>query len=193
MIWRELLFRSIEKREFRFRQKDLAQKFGFSTSTIFQALEVPRKMGSVRVTGRFFEVNDPEKILYHWASQRRLYSELQLDLKIDLPVFEIEGLAPPSSVFSAYSAARFILGEPPADYSKVYIYHKDPEEIKRRFSEGKTTKEGNLYVLKPDPFLKTYGQVATIAQTFVDLWNLSDWYAKDFSKAIKEKIDELLS
>ena len=64
-------------------------------------------------------------------------------------------------------------------------------KIKERFSlvEGYP----NLFVLEADPFLSNYGSVTTLAQTFVDLWNLSDWYAKEFIKALKEKIDELLS
>jgi hypothetical protein len=44
--------------------------------------------------------------------------------------------------------------------------------------------------LKADEFLKNYGQTTTLAQTFVDLWNLSEWYAKDFLNAIKGKIFE---
>ena len=32
----------------------------------------------------------------------------------------------------------------------------------------------------------------TVAQIFVDLWNLKEWYAKDFLKAMEKKINGLL-
>jgi len=50
-------------------------------------------------------------------------------------------------------------------------------------------KTANLFILKPDPYLKNYQRIPT-AQIFVDLWNLSDWYAKDFSDALLLKIKE---
>ena len=202
IIWREMLFRAIEKQTRRFTQKELAAKFGFSTSTVFQALKPARRSGAVRVGGRFFTLEDPEKLLYHWASARNFAREIIFSGRVAAPVFEIEGNLPPEAVFAGYSAARFILGEPPADYDKVYCY-LSPEEgnlakLKERFSFAKGP--ANLFVLTADPFLQSYGQPrlnrgqkTSLAQTFVDLWNLTDWYGRDFSRAIKEKIDGLLS
>jgi len=43
-------------------------------------------------------------------------------------------------------------------------------------------------VLAGDESLRKFGAVTPDIQTFVDLWNLSDWYAKDFLKALKDKI-----
>lgn len=191
IIWRELLYEAIEKRNRRFTQKELAEKFGFSTSTVFQALKAPRKMGAVRVTGRFFILEDPEKLLYHWASMRDLKKDFLFFGKVELPIFEIEGRMPPEVVFGGYTAARFILGEAPADYSKVYVYSQNGQEIKERFKLGKG--QANLFVLKADPFLKNYGESTCLAQTFVDLWSLDDWYAKEFVNSLKRKIDGFLS
>lgn len=196
IIWRELLFQTIEKGNRRFVQKDLAQKFGFSVSTVFQALKVPRKMGAVRVTGRFFVLEDPEKLLYHWANKRSLKQDIIFSGKVDLPVLEIEGQMPPDVIFGGYSAARQTLVEPPADYSKVYVY--TPEErqkgtlakIKERFEIKKGIP--NLFVLKADKWLGDYGEKTTLAQAFVDLWNLDDWFAKEYTKALKERFDELV-
>ena len=190
IIWRELLFQAIEKKTRQFTQKELAEKFGFSTSTIFQALKTPRKMGAVRVTGRFFVLEDPEKLLYHWASARDLKKDILFAGKVDLPILEIEGRMPPGVIFGGFSAARLILKEPPADYDKVYVYTLDPEKIKERFKLEKGKE--NLFVLKADPFLGNYGQITPLCQTFVDLWNLPEWYAKEFVQALREKIDELL-
>ena len=191
MIWRELLFQALEKKKRQFVQKDLAQQFGFSISTIFQALKAPRKMGAVRVTGRFFVLEDPEKLLYHWASMRKLDQDIFFKTQVNLPVFEIEGRMPPEVVFGCFTAARQILNQPPADYDKVYVYINSLKEIKKRFSFQKG--RANLIVLKADKFLLKYGKITPLSQTFVDLWNLPEWYAKEFCQKLKEKIDELLS
>ena len=190
IIWREMLFQALEKGSRNFTQKDLAAKFGFSVSTVFQALKVPRKMGAVRVGGRQFVLTDPEKLLYLWASVRNPESDLVLKGRVNLSALETEGLMPPESVFGAFGAARKILGEAPADYAKVYVYTDGISDIKKRFELG--AGPANLFVLKPDKYLAGYGEITTLAQTFVDLWNLDDWYAKDFTKAMKEKIDGLL-
>lgn len=191
IIWRELLNSVLENKVRRFEQKALSQKFGFSTSTVFQALKVPRQMGVVRVTGRYFVLEDPEKLLYHWASTRNIESDILASLKVSEPILEIEAKMPPEVIFGAYSAARMTLTTPPADYDKIYIYSNDIEKIKERFEIKKGN--ANLFVLKSDEFLSNYGQATTLAQTFVDLWNLKDWYAKEYVKAIKEKIDAILS
>lgn len=197
IIWRQLLYQAIEKGNRHFVQKDLAEEFGFSVSTVFQALKIPRKMGAVRVTGRYFTLEDAEKLLYQWANQRNFKKDIIFSARVELPVLEIEGNLPPGVVFAAYTAARHILSEPPADYDKVYIYAKETgkekllTEIKERFLVKKEMP--NLFILKADNWIDDYGETTSLAQTFVDLWNLTDWYAKEFSQAIKEKIDELLS
>lgn len=191
IIWRELLFQAIENKLRQFQQKKLAEQLGVSTSTIFQALKAPRAMGAVRVTGRFFILEDPEKLLYHWASVRNLKKEILFAGSVRLPVLEIEGLMPPDIIFACYSAARYILKEVPADYDTVYVYSETADSLRERFSFTKG--RANMVILKQDPLLGSYGQRTTLAQTFVDLWNLSDWQAKEFTKALKEEIDGLLS
>lgn len=190
IIWREILFQTLEKKNRRFTQKELSQKFNFSLSTIFQALKIPRKMGAVRVTGRFFVLEDPEKLLYHWASVRNPQKDLVYQTRVDLPIFEIEGQMPPEVIFACYSAFRFSFQTIPADYDKVYVYVKNPRVITQRFPQR--AGQPNLFVLAADQFLPDYGPTTSLAQTFVDLWNLSDWYAKEFIAALKEKIDGLL-
>src|SRR3990167_10358277 len=139
IIWRELLYQALENKKRTFTQKEIAAKFGFSTSTVFQALKIPRKMGAVRVTGRFFILEDIEKLLYHWASVRSLEKDIMFSTHIDLPILEIEAKMPPSVIFGGFSAAREILGGvAPADYDTVYVYAKSPAEVKKRFEVGKS-------------------------------------------------------
>lgn len=41
--------------------------------------------------------------------------------------------------------------------------------------------------------MENYGFKTTLVQTFVDIWNLKDWYSKDFTASLEGKINELLS
>ncbi|MEK7188293.1 MAG: hypothetical protein AAB685_00385, partial [Patescibacteria group bacterium] len=122
IIWRELLFEAIEKKNRNFIQKDIAEKFGFSTSTVFQALKAPRKMGAVAVNARNFRLEDPEKLLYHWASVRDIAKDVIFKGRVDSSIFEIEGAMHPEIVFGGFTAARNILEVSPADYGKVLVY-----------------------------------------------------------------------
>jgi hypothetical protein len=191
IIWREILYRAIEKKQNRFTQKDLAKKFGFSLSTVFNALKIPRESKAIRVTGRYFEVTNPEKFLYLWATFRNLEKDIVYQTHFEEPIKEIESQVPSSTIFGAYSAFIRKFKEAPADYDKIYLYAGDSDEIKKRFPEKKGYQ--NLIVLKADPFLKNYGSCTPVAQLFVDLFNLPEWYATDFLKSLKEKLSGILA
>lgn len=185
-IWRHLLYYSLEQGQSRFQQQALAGLFGLSSSTVNLALHPLRDLGAVRIGGRGFEVVDPEKILYHWANHHRLLPSLHL--RVNLPVLEIEGRLPPDSIPTAYTAVRERFGEPPADYDKVYCYLPSPDSAAVRFQSEIVPGPPNLFVLQSDPFLKSL----SLSHLFVDLWQLSDWYAKDFVNLVKNRIDGLL-
>lgn len=187
IIWREILFQVIENKKTEFTQKELAQKYGFSLSTVFNALKFPRNANAVEGK-RGFRVRDLEKFLYLWATFRKLKKDIIYQTSVTKGVFEIEGEMPPDIIFGAYSAFLRKYKEAPADYDKVYVYclENEIEEIKKRFPPQKGYQ--NLIVLKADPWLKNFGLITPDCQTFVDLWNLPEWYAKDFLNALKEKI-----
>jgi hypothetical protein len=148
-------------------------------------------MGAVRVTGRNFVLEDPEKLLYHWASVRNLSPQTIYKAVVLQDANQIEARMPPSVIFGGFTAAKESLKTPPADYDRVFVYTHDLAEIKKRFPLQRGRE--NLFVLKADRFLAEYGQITSLAQTFVDLWNLPEWNAKEYAQAIKEKIDGLLS
>lgn len=181
MIWREMLERGIKDPIFE--QKMLAKQFGFSTSTVFAAIKPLREIGAVTVTGRNFRITSFEKILLFWATHRNLANDTIYKTRVDLPVLEIEGLVDNQTIYGAYSAGRILLGGAPAEYDKVYVYADSKENLEKRFP----TKSGqaNFFVLKKDSFLS--GKTTSVSQTFVDLWNLPDWFAADFLSALKEK------
>ncbi len=188
IVWREILYQTIEKKKMEFTQKGLAQQFGFSLSTIFNALKLPRQTGAVRVSGRNFEVQDAEKFLFLWATHRNLERETIYKTNISLSPKEAEGVVPSSAIFACYSAYRKKYNEEPADYDKVFVYSdsRGLTEIKKRFFFQKGYI--NFVVLKSDPYLRKFGQITPDVQTFVDLWNLNDWYAKEFLNALKDKM-----
>lgn len=188
IIWREILYQATEKKQIKFQQKELARKFGFSLSTIFNALKAPRGVGAIEVTGRDFRMRDAEKFLYLWATNRNVGKDIIYKTHTNKSVREMEGEALPKIIFGAYSAYTKKYRDAPADYDKVYFYadEKDLPEVIKRFPKSKGYE--NLIIIKKDSFLKDYGDITPDVQTFADLWNLSDWYAREFLKALKNKL-----
>lgn len=186
IIWREILYQTLEKKQYRFTQKALAQKFKFSLSTVFNALKIPRASGAVKVSGRFFNVINKQKFLSIWGTHRNLVRDIIYQTRVDLPIKKIESELPADVMPTAYTAYCLKFKDAPADYDKVYIYAKDLSQIQKRFPLQKG--RANLIVLKVDNFLENYGNLPPLAQIYVDLWNLSDWFAQDFIKVLKEKI-----
>lgn len=193
MIWREVLFSRLEKGTIEFTQKKLAEELSFSTSTVSLALTPLRQSGAVKVTGRNFRLVDPKKILYHWASQRNLKKEIIYETRVELPVRETENSLPPQAIYAAYSAYTRRFNEAPADYDIVYFYlpKRSLSEVTKRFPKKKGVP--NLVTLAADIHLSKYGLLTTFSQTFVDLWNLPQWFARDFYLSLEEKIDALLA
>ena len=192
-IWHYILFSALQG-DYKHTQTDLAKRFSYSLSTVNHALNVPTSIGAIRKTSRFFVLNDFTKLLYCWASVRNFEKDIIYTSFYDGTVTEIEGLVNPEAIYACYSAGRNILKESPADYSKVYFYI--PEEfldnVKNRFPE-KSKKGSNIFVLKMPKSMLAYGNITTLPQTFVDIWNLRDWYSKDFVKSLEEKINGILS
>lgn len=191
-VWCQLLFDILEKRKIRFQQQELAKKLDLSLSTVNLSLKNLRQMGAVKIGGKGGEVVDYEKILMHWANQRRLSQDIVFRQKLAGSVEETEGLLPPGSILAAYSAVGHWFSEAPADYNTVYVYHLNPNEVRKRF-EGYKRGEIELICLKLPPNIPLRPETTTLAHAFVDLWSLTDWMAKDFIRRIREEIDGLLS
>jgi hypothetical protein len=188
ILWREILYQAIENKKIEWTQKELANQFGFSLSTVFNALKIPRQTGAIKVAARNFTVIDKEKFLYLWATQRNMGKEIIYQTNVSNNPREIEGSMPEGIIFACYSAYTKKYQDAPADYDKVYVYAGPVQltEIKKRFPFQKGYP--NLIILKSDPYLETFGSITPDAQTFVDLWNLKDWYAKEFLNGLKQKI-----
>ncbi len=165
-VYREILFQAMENKNRKLTQAGLSKSLGLSLSTVNHALKPLRKMGAVRIKQRSLEVVNPRKILLYWASTRNIEKDIIYSTRVQKHAEEIEKAMPWEVVFGAYSAYKFMFNSMPADYSEVYIYSADIEEIKKRFPENKNPP--NLFVLKKE-FEKM-----TIAHLSVDLWNLKE-------------------
>ncbi|KKU92049.1 MAG: hypothetical protein UY21_C0006G0016 [Microgenomates group bacterium GW2011_GWA1_48_10] len=183
LIWREILENG--QKDPVFEQKELASRLGLSTSTVFAALEPLRAIGAVTVGGRGFRLTNFSKVLFFWATHRNLAKDIVYKTRVDLPMVEIEGLVDNETIYGAYSAGRRLLGQAPADYDKVYLYASKTDNLIRRFPRAGGA--ANVFVLQADPGLPAFGKMTPVSQTFVDLWNLPDWFAQDFLEALKEK------
>lgn len=187
-VFEEVLYQVLEKNNNQLTQSYLAKELGISLSTVNLALKHLRKMNAVDVKLRSFSVIDPKKILFYWASIRDIEKDIIYKTRVELLIRKIEANMPHDIVFGAYSAYKFRFKDVPADYSEVYVYCE--RDIEERFPHSKN--EPNLFVLKKDENIKRYGETTTIARTFVDLWNITTWYAKDFLKALEVRIDGIL-
>jgi len=187
-VYREILYNAIEKKNRRLTQLELARTLKISLSTVNHAIKHLKKMQAVETRTRSFVVLDPKKVLYYWASIRDLDKDIIFQTRVEKPILQIEKEMPDSIVYGAYTAYKFIFNDVPADYSEVYIYGQ--EDIKDRFP--KSDNNPNLFVLKKDSSIQKYGKATTIAQTFVDLWNIKTWYANEFLKIMEERIDAIL-
>ncbi|HII30381.1 hypothetical protein COT48_03570 [Candidatus Woesearchaeota archaeon CG08_land_8_20_14_0_20_47_9] len=185
-VYREILFQAMEKGNRGMTQAGLAKALEMSLSMVNLALKPLRRMNSVRIKQRGFDIIDRRKILYYWASIRDVERDIIYRTRVDKPVRNIESEMPADVIYAAYSAYKFRFNGVPADYSEVYVYSDNVEELKKRFQEnGKTP---NLFILKKDRNLKEM----TIALIFVDLWNLKEWYAKAFLNAMEARLDGVL-
>ena len=184
-MYRAILYSFMEKRKKALTQADLAKELKISLSTVNHALKPLRSMGSIRIKQRNFEVVNARKVLFYWASMRRLEKDIVYRTRVSRHVIDIEKGMPGDVVFGAYSAYKFMFKSVPADYSEVYVYSNDIEEIKKRFPKNENVP--NLFVLKRD------FDTMTLAHLFVDMWNIKEWYAMEFLKELEEKIDGLLA
>jgi len=186
-VYREMLYQSMEKNNQVLKQSELSKKLGLSLSTVNLAVKKLERMSAVRIGKMNLKVIDPKKILYLWASMRNLEKDIIYQTRAEMPVREIEKNLP-DATYAAYTAYKLRFKDTPADYSEVYVYadEQELEEIRKRFPQSQ--KSPNLYILKKDQNMKLYHKTGTIAQIFADLWNIKEWYAREFLKALEEKI-----
>lgn len=164
-------------------QSEISEKLGVSLSTVNRTVKKLEGMGAVDVRTRSLEVLDREKILMYLASLRNPRKDVVYETRVEGGVEKIEKNMPGGTEFTAYSSYKFKYGDVPADYSEVYVYAEEEavEETRERFPK----KEGpsNLFVLRKEVEV-------TPSLIFADLWNLREWYSKEFVGDLRDRILE---
>lgn len=168
-------------------QKGIAEKLGISLSTVHHALEPLERMGAIEKRKFGLRLIDQEKALSYWASARNLEKDIIYQTRAEMPITQIEKQMPSGVTFTAFTAFKLRFKDVPADYSELYVYANEEElvELKKRFPK----REGpaNLIVLSKPKKLNTE-KIVPNELLFVDLWNLKEWYAKEFLNALKQKM-----
>ncbi|MFH1588017.1 MAG: hypothetical protein ABIA76_01610 [Candidatus Diapherotrites archaeon] len=172
-----------------FTQKQVSTELSISLSTVNNALKPLQKMHAIEIRSRSFSVRDFRKLLAYWATIRNFENEIIYSTFFPEKPDKIEGLMPSNVFFSAFSAVKFSV-EAPADYSEIYVYSSDLPELKKRFPLRNGPK--NVFVLQSNALIERISKnnCVPLPLAFVDLWNLSQWYAKEFlEKAEKRLLD----
>jgi len=164
-------------------QAAISKRLDVSLSTVNRTVKKMEKMGAVNVGTRSLQVLDREKVLMYLASLRDLNQDTVYETRVDGTVEEIETSMPGEVEFTAYTAYKFNYGEVPADYSEVYVYGDEEgvKEIRDRFPPQQGP--ANLIVLRKETEV-------TPALIFADLWNLPEWYSKEFVGDLRDRILE---
>lgn len=62
-IWHHILWSVLEKRIFKFTQKEITEYFGYSSSTVNLAVKQLALVGAIDIKGKFFIVRDAKNSL----------------------------------------------------------------------------------------------------------------------------------
>ncbi|MCD6216013.1 MAG: hypothetical protein J7J92_02990 [Candidatus Aenigmarchaeota archaeon] len=189
-VYREILYQLLKNKRKFFSQKSLANVCKTSIGNVNQAIKPFERMNAIEKKNLGFRIIDAKKILFYWASIRNLEKDILYKTFINKRVEVIEKELPPC-LFTAYSGYKSLFKIIPSDYSEVFAYvdEKNLKIVEERFPQkmGKA----NLIILKMDEHLKKFDKI-TLAQLFVDLWNINTWYAKEFLNKLEVKINGIL-
>ncbi len=164
-------------------QAEISREQDMSLSTVNRAVKKLEKMGAVEIYSRSLKTRDKEKILMYMSSIRNTEKDIVYRTRVNEKVREIEMSMPGGVEFTAYTAYKLRYEDVPADYSEVYVYADEQgiDEIKKRFPKNKGPP--NLFVLKKEIKVND-------ALIFADMWNLKEWYAKEFTREMYDRILE---
>ena len=202
MIYRCFAEGALEDRKKHFTLRGIARELGLSPNTVSLATKPLVKVGAVTKYNWYFMVTNFEKLLVFWSVTRNIDRDIIYKAYSGLGLAEIEKRMPAEVAYTCYSGYVAMFGNDVSDYDKVYVYATESglDEIRRRFPETELRgKPGysNILVFKADPVMKTMIEehslrkaAAPLTQIYVDLWNNKDWFAYEFLKKLKRRIDD---
>ena len=203
VIYRFIAQATLQNKKTKFVMRDIARTLKISPNTVSLTVKSLVNIGAVTQYGNYFSISDFNKLIDFWAVKRDISKDIIYQTYADIEESEIEKMMPSEVAFTCYSAYVLLFGNDASDYSGVYVYASDKglKEIKMRFPEKKLSERSkyfNITVLKPDQLLSnmidngaTIKSSVSVPQLYVDLWNTKDWYAYEFLKKLKIKIDDM--
>ena len=149
----------------------------------------------MRVKQRSLDVIALDRLLLYWATAQKLKKRHCIPDKGKCTCKGDREEHANGIAFTGYTGYRLVFNDALADYSEVYLYATEEslKEIKRRFEPN--DRIPNVIVLKCDSDLETAikrhrlkASSVCPAQLFADLWNINQWYAKDFVDALSKRL-----
>ncbi len=200
-VYRYVLEAALSNKEMMLTENGIAKVLGISPNTVSIAVRNLETIGAVSIYKRHFELINFDKALYYMCAGRRISADIVYSTYFRENIAEIEKAMPDEIAYTAYTAYANLFGNDASDYSEVYVYatEKSTEEIRHRFPKGRLSQASdyaNIIVLKPDRILanmmeggKLEKASAPVIQVYADLWNIKTWYAQEFEKKLKARID----
>ncbi len=187
-VLREILYRVYEQNELFMSQKSLAQACELSMDTVNRVVTKLNQFHTIKKKPLGFRVVNPEKVLTYWACTRNLAGDISYSTYSPNSVSKIEDGMPRGAVFTAFSGYRRRFRGTPTHYEEIFVY-ANPDEVRRRFPESPAERK-NVFVLSPDPHLAQTNKngAATLAQIYVDLWQLGGDPADRFLLELETKL-----
>ncbi|MBN1377286.1 winged helix-turn-helix domain-containing protein [Candidatus Woesearchaeota archaeon] len=180
------LIEKYRKKQRSFTQLQLSsdKELNISIGMVNKIINKLEKIGIIRLKQRSFEIIDIAKLINYLCVKRELNKDIFESFYVDLPVKKIENSMPNNITYTAYSAYRLSFDESPADYSEIYVYSS--ESLKKRFSKHiKNINKNNVFVLKKNFEME---KIAPVSLIYADLWNLKEWYAKEFLSSLRKRL-----
>jgi hypothetical protein len=189
------------KNKYSFTENGIAKELSLSPNTVSVAVRNLANVGAAAIYKRHFELKNFDKALYYFSVNRKLREDIIYSTYFKSSVGEIEKSMPSEIAYTACSGYVNLFGNDASDYSEVYVYatERSCREIMDRFPKNRLSKASdyaNIIVLKPDRILGSLisesafdGSAAPVTQIYADLWNMKEWYAHEFEKKLKSRID----
>lgn len=202
MVYRYFAEGVLNDRKRHFTLRGIARELALSPNTVSLAAMQLAKVGAVTKYNGYFGVTSLEKLLVFWSVVRNLDHDIKYRTYSSLGIAEIEKRMPAEVAYTCYSGYVALFGNDVSDYDKIYVYATESglKEVMRRFPEMELQgKPGysNILVLKADPVMEIMIEehtlrkaAAPLTQIYVDLWNNKDWFAYEFLKKLRQRIED---
>ncbi len=187
-ILREILYRVYELGENFATQAEIAESCAVSLDLVNQVVTRLGEFGGVRILTKGVYIVNPKKILLYWATRRNLRKDIVYSTRCHESPQKVESRLSADFIFTCYSGYRLKFGSSPP-YDEVYAYGK-PEAARALFPES-AGKRPNLFIIREDEHLRKRSRngIVTLAQMYVDLWQLGTPAADEILAAVEKKLD----